>query len=132
MTKQLLSSWISKISPNEKNLPLLILNGSRYTPQQAYDEVMRGTSVGDQLQQLLEQGRYGTTPDEELALVKQRLQTDILSKPQDKIMYVKIQLGGQIAFTPAQLLTEIQNETPIGLEWINGEKANMLRILQVR
>ena len=49
---------------------LLVLNGLAYTPRQTLDEVTRGTPVGDQLQSLIEQGRFGTATVDEQALIK--------------------------------------------------------------
>lgn len=134
MSKELVSRWLNKISESEKNKPLLILGGFAYTPRQAYDEVMRGTPTGDQLQNLIEQGRYGTTVADENALIKQRLQTSLLSKPQDKILFVALPSSGLPvkAYTPAQLLDEIKRETAVGKQWMEGEKKVMLRVLQVR
>lgn len=134
MSKELVSKWFNKLSPSERNKPLLILNGLAYTPQSTYDEVMRGTPVGDKLQNLIEQGKYGTTFAEEQELMKQRLTMDLLSKPPDKILFVALVSSGipVRSFTAPQLLDEIKRGTPIGQQWIKNEKLYVQRLLQVR
>lgn len=134
MSKELVSRWFNKLGVAERNLPLLILDGIAYTPQSAYNEVMRGSSVGDRLQNLIEQGRYGTTFEEEQELMKQRLTMDLESKPPDKVLFVALSPSGipVRSFTAPQLLQEIRNNTTLGQQWIKNEKSYMLRLLQVR
>lgn len=134
MTKDLVTKWFNKLANAEKNLPLLILDGLAYTPQQTFNEVMRGSPLGDRLQNLIEQGKFGTTFEEEQELLKQRLIMSMGTKPQDKILFVALSSSGipVQAFTPAQLANEIRNGTKIGRQWINNEKSYMLRLLQVR
>lgn len=134
MSKDLVTRWFNKLSPNERNKPLLILNGLAYTPQATFDEVMRGSPIGDKLQNLIEQGKYGTTFQEEQELMKQRLTMDLESKPPDKILFVALVASGipVRTFTAPQLLNEIKNNTAIGRQWIENEKSYVLRLLQVR
>lgn len=137
MTKELVSRWFNKISQSEKNKPLLILGGRNYTPQQTYDEVMRGSDVGNQLQSLIEQGKYGTTFAEEQELMKQRLTMSLEEadkRTPDKILYRTLATPGVAPkeFTASQLLDEINNRTKVGLQWLNNEASFVQRILQVR
>lgn len=135
MSKDLVQKWFNKLSNSEKDKPLLVLNGLGYTPRQANDEVQRGTPVGDQLQRLIEQGRFGTAYVDEQELIKQRLTMSLDEKPaQDKVMFVALPSSGLApkAFTPRQLKQEIQSGTAVGKQWIDGERSYMLRLLQVR
>ena len=134
MSKDLVTRWFSKLSPSEQNMPLLVLNGLAYTPRQTLDEVTRGTPVGDQLQSLIEQGRFGTATVDEQALIKTRLRMSLQAKPQDKPLFVALPtLGVQPkAYTPAQLLREIESGSPVGRQWMNNEASYMRRLLQVR
>lgn len=134
MSKDLVSRWFNKLSVSERNKPLLILDGIAYTPQSTLNEVMRGSPVGDRLQNLIEQGRYGTTFEEEQELMKERLTMDLESKPPDKILFVALQPSGipVRSFTAPQLLDEIRKGTALGQQWINNEKSYVLRLLQVR
>lgn len=133
MSKELIAKWFNKISNAEKDMPLLVLNGMAYTPRQTYDEVMRGSPVGDQLQNLIEQGRFGTSYSDEQSLIKQRLKISLQSKP-DKPLFVALPSSGLSpkAFTPSQLIKEIDSGTSLGKQWINNEADYMRRILQVR
>lgn len=136
MTKELVTRWFNKLSISERNKPLLILNGLAYTPQATFDEVMRGTPVGDKLQNLIEQGKYGTTFEEEQELMKQRLTMDLESKPPDKILFVALSSSGAgipvRTFTARQLLEEIKQGTTLGKQWLDNEASYMKRLMQVR
>lgn len=134
MTKELVSRWFNKLGPAEQDLALLILNGMAYTPRQTFDEVMRGTPIGDQLQNMLEMGKFGTTYEEEQDLIKARLNQTLSKKDPDKPLFVALSTISiqPKAFTPAQLLQEISSGTPIGQQWIKNEAAYIRRILQVR
>lgn len=63
--------WVASLPKAEQNLPLLHVGGVFYTPLQALHEVERGTSIGEQLQRLVEEGRFGT---DLVNLAKARLQ----------------------------------------------------------
>lgn len=115
-------------------MPLLVLNGFAYTPRQTLDEVTRGTPIGDQLQTLIEQDRFGTAVVDEQELIKTRLRLSLQAKPQDKPLFVALPTSGVApkVFTPAQLIQEIENGTTIGKQWINNEANYMRRLLRVR
>lgn len=134
MSKETVTKWFNKLPPSEQDKPLLVYKGMAYTPRQALDEVTRGTETGNYLQNLIEMGRYGTAVVDEQELIKMRLNMSLQEKPQDKVLFVALPTSGIApkTFTPAQLRAEIQNETPIGKQWINNEKSYMLRLLQVR
>jgi hypothetical protein len=128
MTKQVVSNWFSKLGQSEKNLPLLIYQGNVYTPQAAYDEVMRGSPLGDALQSLIEKQSFGTSAQDEETVAKLRL-TEIMRTKPDKPLFAT--LSNKI-FTPSELLQEIQNDTEIGRQWISNETLHMKRIVSVR
>jgi len=128
MTKQVVSNWFNKLSDVEKNLPLLIYQGGVYSPRMAYDEVMRGSPLGDALQVLIEQRSFGTTSTDEQTIAKLRL-TEIMRTKPDKPSFAT--LSGKV-FTPSQLLAEIENETDVGRQWINTEIQHMQKIVSVR
>lgn len=136
MTKEIVARWFNKLSVAERNKPLLILNGLAYTPQATYNEVMRGSEIGEKLQNLIEQGKYGTTFEEEQELMKQRLTMDLESKPPDKVLFVALSSSGAgipvRAFTAKQLLEEIKNGTTLGKQWLDNEASYMKRLMQVR
>lgn len=128
MTKQVVSNWFSKLGQSEKNLPLLIYQGIVYTPQAVYDEVMRGSPLGDALQSLIEKQSFGTSAEDEQTVAKLRLTQIMRTKP-DKPLFAT--LSGKV-FTPSELLQEIENDTDIGRQWVGTEISHMRRIVSVR
>jgi len=128
MTKQVVSNWFSKLGQSEKNLPLLIYQGIVYTPQAVYDEVMRGSPLGDALQSLIEKQSFGTSAEDEQTVAKLRLTQIMRTKP-DKPLFAT--LSGKV-FTPSELLGEIENNTDIGRQWVGTEISHMRRIVSVR
>lgn len=129
MSKELVTRWYNKISTAERNLPLLLVDGYAYTPQMTYDEVNRGSALGNRLQSLIESGRFGTSSLDEVAIAKVRIQQILQSKPQDKILFATM---SNKTFTPAQLLEEINSGTQIGQQWISGEISRMTSLVRVR
>ena len=128
MTKQVVSNWYNKLSNAERNLPLLIYQGNVYTPQVAYDEVMRSSPLGDALQSLIEKQSFGTSAEDEQTVAKLRLTQIMRTKP-DKPLFAT--LSNKI-FTPSELLQEIENDTDIGRQWVGTEISHMKRIVSVR
>jgi len=126
--KELVSNWFSKLPEGERDLPLLLSDGYAYTPRVAYNEVMRGSDLGNKLQALIESGRFGTTYLDEQTIAKMRL-TEIMRTKPDKPLFAT--LSGKV-FTPTELLQEIQNDTDIGKQWVNTEISHMHRIVGIR
>jgi len=128
MTQTLVSQWFNKLSEAERNLPLLIVRGIAYTPRATYDEVMRNSPVGNELQALIERGSFGTTYSDEQTIAKLRL-TEIMRTKPEKPLFAT--LSGKV-FTPTELLQEIQNNTDIGRQWVENEKLHMKLIVSMR
>jgi hypothetical protein len=126
--KELVSAWFSRLPEGEKDLPLLLSDGSAYTPRVAYNEVMRGSDLGNKLQALIESGRFGTTYSDEQTIAKLRL-TEIMRTKPEKPLFAT--LSGKV-FTPSELLKEIQEGTSIGSQWVNNEVSHMKSLMQVR
>jgi hypothetical protein len=129
VTKQLVSDWFNKLPAGEKDLPLLIVGSNVYTPRTAYEEVMRGTALGDQLQALVEKQSFGTSPTDEQTVAKIRLQ-QILSK--DDPNKPKFATLSNKIFTSTQLLDQIQKGTTIGRQWVNNEIVVMKKVVAIR
>jgi len=128
MTQTLVSQWLNKLPEAEKDLPLLLVSGNAYTPRMAYNEVMRGTSLGNQLQALIERGSFGTAYSDEQTIARLRLEQRLKSQPERPLFAT---LSGKV-FTPSQLLAEIQEGTSIGVQWLNNEVSHMKALMQVR
>lgn len=131
MSRQLVERWFNKLSNTERDLPLLIVAGNAYTPRVALNEVKRGTILGKKLQTLIEKKSFGTNMIEERTLAKMRLR-DILIREPEKPMFVIISGLAPRAYTPQQLLREIDANTKIGRQWTNNEINHMRRVLAVR
>ncbi len=134
MTLEFVSRWFNRLPEYERDLPLLLVNGVAYTPRVALQEVMRGTALGARLQALIETGRFGTPLQDEVALAKIRLKTLLTRYPPDKPIVATIgtpQLPGK-TYTPRELIEEIERETAVGKQWIQGEIARMKSLMALR
>lgn len=83
MSLELMQRWVASLPPSERNLPLLHVGNVFYTPLQALEEVKKGTVIGEKLQKLVEEGRFGT---DLTALAKARLSAILEANKQYKIM----------------------------------------------
>ena len=128
MSKDLVSKWYNALPNAERDLPLILLDGVVYTPTATYNEVMRNSPVGLRLQVLIEQGKFGTSTEDEQAIAKTRLEQWLSTQP-DKPLFATL---SNKTFTPSQLLQEIQEGTQIGQQWQNNEILHMRRIVQLR
>lgn len=134
MTLGFVSQWFNRLPEYERDLPLLLVNGVAYTPRAALQEVMRGTALGARLQALIETGRFGTPPQDEVALAKIRLKTLLTRYPPNKPIVATIgtpQLPWK-TYTPRELIEEIERETAVGKQWIQGEIARMKSLMALR
>jgi hypothetical protein len=128
MSRELVTRWFSRLASGEQDLPLLILEGNVYTPRTAFNEVTRGSALGDRLQALIETGRFGTTTYEEEQVAKIRLRQILQTQPEKPLFAT---LSGKL-FTPSQLLQEIESNTAIGVQWLNNEKTHMQLLVSAR
>ncbi|MBA7490218.1 hypothetical protein ES702_00753 [subsurface metagenome] len=131
MSRQLVERWFNKLSSVERDLPLLIVAGTAYTPRTALNEVKRGTALGKKLQSLIEKKSFGTNMIEERTLAKMRLHEILIREP-EKPMFVTIQGLAPRSYTPRQLLREIDANTKIGRQWVANEIKHVRRVLAVR
>lgn len=128
MSKELVSRWFDRLPEMERDLPLLLSDGLAYTPRVAYNEVMRGSPVGDKIQLLIETGRFGTSAEDEQSIAKTRLEQWLKQQP-DKPLFATL---SNKVFTPSQLLQEIQSGSSIGNQWIQNEISHMTAIVRMR
>ena len=120
--------WVSRLPPQELDLPLIVLDGLAYTPRMVLAEVERGTTLGQRLQQLVEMRSFGTTMSEAYSLAKLRLKQILSRYPPDKPIVAALGVEGPIVYTPRELIEEIERGTPRGTQWIEGE-INRMRYL---
>lgn len=92
--------------------------------------MIRGSPLGAKLQSLVESGKFGTTPEQELIVAKARVVQWLSQDPNpDKIKFVTM---SNKQFTARQLLQEVQSGTVIGRQWVVNEVGVMRRIVSVR
>ncbi|MCD6407331.1 hypothetical protein J7L81_05625 [Candidatus Aerophobetes bacterium] len=57
MSREFVERWYSSIPEFERDLPIILVDGRVYTPREIYNEVMKGTPLGEKLQMELERLR---------------------------------------------------------------------------
>lgn len=128
---QRVRAWFNRLPPVERDLPIVILDGLAYTPRAILMEVERGSPIGERLQVLVESGRIGTAYSEEIALLKLRLKELLSRYPMDEPLVATIgELPGR-AYTPRDLIREIEIGTSVGLQWVEAERRHVLRLLSL-
>ena len=124
MSLEIVEEWVNKLPRIERNQPLVIHGDRVYTPNEILAEVRAGTSVGAELQRIIE-ARAFTTVEEKYALAILRLKERLKKLPET---YKRI-IGGKL-YTPSQLLEEIEKGTRVGRMLIEAEMANLEEILK--
>lgn len=130
MTLTLVQRWFDKLPQYEVDLPLLMVNGVAYTPRTALSEVQRNTALGQKLQAMIERRSVGTLASEEDTLARLRLQ-ELLRRAPERPLFATLVLPPR-TYTPGDLLREVQQGTPVGLQWISAEKMQMRYLVGLR
>jgi len=130
VTLTLVQRWFDKLPEYEKDLPLLMVNGTAYTPRTALNEVQRNTALGQKLQAMIERGTVGTLASEEDTLARLRL-NELLRREPERPMFATLTLPPR-TYKPSDLLREVQQGTPVGLQWISAEKTQMRYLVGLR
>lgn len=120
--------WFDGLPAAEKDIPLVSAAGVAYSPRMVLNEVSRGTYVGQQLQQMVEGRSFGSTSEEEYRLALIRLKAKLAEMPQNKPLVATMDPQGR-AYTPKELLGEIEGGTPLGQRWIQGELLHMQKLM---
>ncbi len=115
MSRQAVEEWYSKIPTRQRASPLIILNGSAYSPNEVLTEVRANSELGQALQTVIEQRQFTPVLDK-YALACTRLMTRLGSLPADTKL-----MEQQKSYSPSQLMQEIQNGTPVGRRVIEAE-----------
>ena len=124
MTVEIVEDWVNKLPRVERNQPLVIHGDRVFTPNEILAEVRAGTSLGAELQRIIE-ARAFTTVEEKYALAILRLKERLMKLPET----YKTLIGEKI-YTPSQLLEEIEKGTRIGRMLIEAEMTNLEEILK--
>lgn len=121
MSLQNVQNWFNRLPSIEKSLPLIVLDGTAYTPNQVLDEVNRCTTIGAGLQNVIEQRKFTAVMDK-YGLAVIRLQQK-LGQASGSIIW------GNKSYAPQQLLQEVNNGTPLGRQLIEAEINNVAGVL---
>lgn len=54
MSREFIEKWYKSIPKMERDLPIILIDGKVYTPNEVYEEVMKGTELGEIMQSKLE------------------------------------------------------------------------------
>jgi len=130
MTIQVIRAWISKLPQYELDMPIVVYNGVAYTPRAVLDEVMRRTTIGEQLQKQIEMGIASLHQEDEEELAKLRLKL-MLSRP-TSTKIVALTYPQPTVLSPQDILREIEQGTPRGRLWIEAQKEVINRLLRMR
>lgn len=108
-----------RIPKAEKDLPVVIYQGWGYSIGDIIAEVEAGTILGEVLKEL---------PIMELSveLAKARLIAQFSGHPE--LEFGTYKLNGPTIYAAGQLIMEIENETEIGMQWINAQLRRMEKI----
>ena len=111
---------ISTIIPKaEIDLPVVIYESLGYSIGEIIAEVEAGTALGTILQEL-------PIMDLSIELAKARLIAQFSKHPE--LEFATYKFNGPITYTAGQLIIEIENETEIGMQWINSQLRRMEKI----
>jgi len=124
MTLEIVEDWVNKLPRVERNQPLVIHGDRVYTPNEILAEVRAGTSLGEELQRIIE-ARAFTTVEEKYALAILRLKERLKKLPETYKSII-----GEKIYTPSQLLEEIEKGTRVGRMLIEAEMTNLEEILK--
>ena len=124
MSVEIVEEWVNGLPRVERNQPLVIHGDRAYTPNEILAEVRAGTSLGAELQRIIE-ARAFTTVEEKYALAILRLKERLKKLPET---YKRI-IEGKM-YTPSELIEEIQKGTRIGRMLIEAEMTNLEEILK--
>jgi len=127
MTLTVIRRWFDRLPNIEKDMPIVIVNGVAYTPRMILHEVMRGSSLGQRLQMMVEAGSLGTTLQQEIQLAKIRLK-ELLRRMPEQPLIATLMIPPKV-YTPSQLLREIEAQTQVGMQWIQAELQHARRLL---
>jgi hypothetical protein len=106
--------WIARLPSQERNQPVLSVDGKWLTPMEMLSEVRANTEIGKKAQAKWETLGLGT---EEEMLVE-RLKSRLSRYPQDSPLFITI--NGKL--TPRQVLAEVDARTELGKEFLDAER----------
>lgn len=124
MSKELVSKWYSKIPELERDLPIILVDGKVYTPREVYEEVMKGTELGEKMQETLERYResHSATYGELKKIAEERVKKILSWLPED---FSIVSLSGKVAKGSDEIYKAIGDIA------VKYEMNNILRIVRM-
>jgi len=106
--------WVAMLPPQERNQPVISVDGKWLTPIEMLTEVRSNTELGQKAQTKWETTGLGT--DEEMLV--ERLRNRLSRYPQDTPLFIT--LSGKL--TPRQILAEVDARTKLGKDFLEDER----------
>jgi len=117
MSLDFVLKWYNRIPKPHRKLPLVIYKGKAYSPNKVLEEVKKGTQLGQELQAVLETGKF-TKEETYEKLAKIRLKMLLKNLPPE----VGIATFSGKVYTRDELLKMIEEGEDVGRELIELEK----------
>ncbi len=129
MSITFVTKWYRGIPPVERKLPVIYHNGKMYTPDDIYREVVKGTKLGEELQEKLERLRAANSLSiddlKELDYVaRKRVEEVIKNLPKDFTL-VAISNGERRFVKPNEFMN-----TKLFEKAVESEKKKIIKILR--
>lgn len=129
MSLKIIESWYEKLPSYERDMPLIRLNNTVYTPTQILAEVTRESPVGAKLQEKVEGLRYGSTLEDE-SLAEERLVKLLEERPVRISMLTRP--GEKEQLSSKELIERIKKKDRLGKSLIKTEEKHMLSMLKIK
>jgi len=126
VSKEFIERWYSSIPPIERDLPILLIDGKVYSPREVYEEVMKGTELGNRMQEKIERIRssqsltYGDLREIE-HVARERVMWVLRNLPKN---FSIVSLSGKVATGADEIFAAIGDKA------IRYEYERVLRILR--
>lgn len=129
MSLSVIRSWVNRLPKAERDMPLIVVDSTAYTPNEVLEEVRKGTELGERLQTKVETRELGTPEDLQTELAKERIKKILEERPVDVI---RLTVPGEDPEKTAERLKEdIDTETDFARKLIDQEKSYIDRLRRV-
>ena len=117
--------WYKSIPKIERSQPLLVHSGRIYTPEEVRMESERGTELGQELERVVATKNFTDIVDE-YAVAVERLRERVSKLPEGMTI---ASVSGR-AYTPSELISEVESGTDIGRSLVDAEMSRMRSVLR--
>jgi len=131
MSRAVVEKWYWALGIYQRNMPLLPLGRTFYTPNQVISEVQRGTNLGRDLQSQLEALRGVGSARLAPALLWDLAKMRIIQTFTEMPMNLYLRSLTQPVLSAEQVIKEVIAETPTGKQLIRAEIEIVKRLWKV-